>query len=292
MSESLDENFDQVVKSIKDSSGRVVITGMGKSGLVGKKMAATLASTGTPSFFMHPGEAYHGDLGMIGKEDIIIAISNSGETEEVIRLLSFFKDNKNTTVSMTAKKESTLAKHCDYFLNIGVPKEACPLALAPTTSTTVTMALGDALAVALMNARDFKEENFARFHPGGSLGRRLLTRVRDLMRTDKLPLLSPDMLFDEVVSVISSGYLGIGILTENNQVKGVITDGDIRRALQNEKEKALALKAKDFLTPDPLTIDADEKIIKASEIMQAKKITALLVTENGHFKGVLHLYDL
>ena len=271
LSEGLDENFDQVVNSIKESPGRVVITGMGKSGLVGKKMAATLASTGTPSFFMHPGEAYHGDLGMIGKEDIIIAISNSGETEEVIRLLSFFKDNKNTTVSMTAKKESTLAKHCDYFLNISVPKEACPLALAPTTSTTVTMALGDALAVALMNARDFKEENFARFHPGGSLGRRLLTRVKDLMRTENLPLLSPDMLFDEVVSVISSGYLGIGILTEDNQVKGVITDGDIRRALQNEKEKALALKAKDFLTTDRSQSTLMKKLSRPQSLCSQKK---------------------
>lgn len=292
LSKNLDQNFDDVVNAVKESSGRVVITGMGKSGLVGKKMAATLASTGTPSFFMHPGEAYHGDLGMIGKDDIVIAISNSGETEEVIRLLSFFKDNENTTVAMTAKKESTLGKHCDYFLNINVPKEACPLALAPTTSTTVTMALGDALAVALMSARDFKEENFARFHPGGSLGRRLLTRVKDLMRSENLPFLKEDMLFDEVVSVISSGYLGIGIMLEGDKVKGVITDGDIRRALQNEKEKALSLKAKDFLTKSPMTIDAEEKIIVAQELMQNKKITALLVTENGAFKGVLHLYDL
>lgn len=292
LASNLDHNFDSVVEAIKKSDGRVVITGMGKSGLVGKKMAATMASTGTPSFFMHPGEAYHGDLGMIGKDDIVIAISNSGETEEVIRLLSFFKDNKNVTVAMSAKNESTLAKHCDYFLNIKVPKEACPLALAPTTSTTVTMALGDALAVALMSARDFKEENFARFHPGGSLGRRLLTRVKDVMRTENLPFLKPEMLFDEVVSVISSGYLGIGIMLEDDKVKGVITDGDIRRALQNEKEKALTLKALDFLTTGPLTIDAEEKIIKATELMQEKKITALLVTENEKFKGVLHLYDL
>lgn len=288
----IDGEFDSVVEAVLKNSSRVVITGMGKSGLVGKKIAATLASTGTPTFFIHPGEAYHGDLGMIAPEDIIIAISNSGETEEVIRLLSFFKDNKNTTVAMTGKRESTLGKHCDYFLDIGVPKEACPLALAPTTSTTVTMALGDALAVALMNARNFKEENFARFHPGGSLGRKLLTKVRDVMRTEKLPVLSPEMKFDEIISVITNGYLGLAVLLDGKRVEGVVTDGDIRRALQEKKHQALELTAKDLITKSPLMIEADEKIIIASEMMQKRKITALLVQNEDEFCGILHLYDL
>ena len=288
----IDGEFDKVVKAILDSKARVVVTGMGKSGLVGKKIAATLASTGTPTFFMHPGEAYHGDLGMIAPEDIVLAISNSGETEEIIRLLSFFKDNKNVTVAMTGKANSTLAKHCHFFLDIGVPKEACPLALAPTTSTTVTMALGDALAVALMNARDFKEENFARFHPGGSLGRKLLTRVRDVMRTENLPLLKEDMKFDEIISIISNGFLGLGVLLDGDKVKGVITDGDIRRALQEKKHSALDLTAADFITKKPLSIGADEKILVAGELMQERKITALLVEHDERFCGVLHLYDL
>jgi arabinose-5-phosphate isomerase len=176
----LNENFDKAVEVIKSAQGRVVITGMGKSGLIGSKIAATMASTGTPTFFMHPGEAYHGDLGMIDSADIIIAISNSGETEELIRLLSFFKDNQNTVIAMTGKESSTLAKYADIFLDIGITKEACPLKLAPTTSTTVTLALGDALAIALMKANDFKEENFARFHPGGSLGRNYSLKLKML----------------------------------------------------------------------------------------------------------------
>lgn len=292
VADKIDGEFDRVVDLILQAKSKVVVTGMGKSGLVGKKMAATLASTGTPAFFMHPGEAYHGDLGMVAPEDIIVAISNSGETEEVIRLLSFFKDNGNATIAMTGKKDSTLSKHCDFLLDIGVPREACPLALAPTTSTTVTMAMGDALAVALMNAREFKEENFARFHPGGSLGRKLLTRVRDLMRKDKLPLLSHDMKFDEVIAVISSGFLGLGVLLDGDKIEGVITDGDIRRALQNKKAAALELCAADFYTKNPLTIDANEKILKADELMQQRKITALLVEDAGRFCGILHLYDL
>ncbi|MCO4753398.1 MAG: KpsF/GutQ family sugar-phosphate isomerase [Bacteriovoracaceae bacterium] len=292
MADRINGEFDQVIELILNSKSKVVITGMGKSGLVGKKIAATLASTGTPAFFMHPGEAYHGDLGMIAPDDVIVAISNSGETEEIIRLLSFFKDNKNSTVAMTGKSDSTLAKHCDFFLDIGVPKEACPLALAPTTSTTVTMAMGDALAVALMNARDFKEENFARFHPGGRLGRKLLVKVKDVMRKDKLPILSPNMKFDEVISVISNGFLGLGVLLNGEKIEGVITDGDIRRALQSEKGKALDLCAKDFYTASPLTIDCEEKILTADDLMQQRKITALLVEDQGSFCGILHLYDL
>lgn len=290
--DKLNDNFSKAVEAIKSTKGRVVITGMGKSGLIGSKIAATMASTGTPTFFMHPGEAYHGDLGMIASDDVIIAISNSGETEELIRLLSFFKDNENIVIAMTGAETSTLAKYSGIFLDIGISKEACPLKLAPTTSTTVTLALGDALAIALMKANDFKEENFARFHPGGSLGRKLLVKVKDVMKKDNLPIIGPEMDFSEVISTISGGMLGIGVLVDNEKALGVITDGDIRRILASEKEKALTLKAKDFYTKNPKTINSEEKIAQAEKIMNDKKITTLIVEDNNKFVGVLHLYDL
>lgn len=287
----LDDNFEKAIDLILKAQGRVVVTGMGKSGLVGKKIVATLASTGTRSFFMHPGEAYHGDLGMISPSDIIIAISNSGETEEVIKLLSYFQENENTVIAMTGKKDSTLVKYSNLFLNIGIEKEACPLELAPTTSTTVTMAMGDALAVALMHARNFQAENFARFHPGGSLGRKLLIKVKDVMKTENLPILTPEMSFTDVISNISNGRLGVGVLIENNQILGVITDGDIRRLLEKEKENAISMKAKSFYTKNPKTINANEKIAKAEAIMQDNKITTLVVMEADSFVGILHRYD-
>jgi len=289
---NINDSFNSIVDEIIKCSGRVVITGMGKSGLVGKKIAATLASTGTRAFFMHPGEAYHGDLGMIGSEDIIITISNSGETEEVIKLLSFFKDNKNTTIAMSAKENSTLVKHCDYWINLSIEKEACPLELAPTTSTTVTMALGDALAVALMHAKDFKAESFARFHPGGSLGRKLLVRVKDIMRTEKLPIVKRDANFEEVISTIGKGMLGMAVILEDKKVAGIITDGDLRRALQSKKESVLNCRAMDMATLGSITINSNEKIVKAEELMNEKKISALIVQDKDEFQGILHLYDL
>lgn len=290
---NIDDSFNQIIDVILNCKGRLVVTGMGKSGLVGKKISATLASTGTRSFFIHPGEAYHGDLGMISAEDIVLAISNSGETEEVIKLLSFFQDNGNTTIAMTAKKESTLGKYTDHFINIGIEKEACPLELAPTTSTTVTLALGDALAVALMKARDFKAESFARFHPGGSLGRKLLTKVKDVMRVENLPVLKSDDSFEVIISSISQGMLGLGVIVnEKNEIAGIITDGDLRRCLQNNKEKALSMKASDMATLNPIYIDEDEKIVVAEELMNEKKISALLVGRDKKLQGILHLYDL
>lgn len=288
----LDSSFDGAIESILNSTGRVVITGMGKSGLVGQKIAATMASTGTRSFFIHPGEAYHGDLGMIHPSDVVIAISNSGETDEVVKLLSFFKDNKNIVVSMTGNSESTLAKHGDYHLDIGVSSEACHLQLAPTTSTTVTMAMGDALAVALMKARNFKEENFARFHPGGSLGRRLLMRVKDVMQSKDLPLLNRTDSFEEIISIITQGKLGLGIIVENDKIYGVITDGDIRRALTDHKENALHMEAEELCTENPKTISEDEKLVVAEDIMEKNKITALLAVSEGKLTGVLQVYHI
>lgn len=288
----LDESFDEVINTIVKSSGRLVITGMGKSGLVGKKISATLASTGTKSFFMHPGEAYHGDLGMIHEGDIILAISNSGETEEIIRLMPFFEDNGNKVIAMTGAKDSTLAKHSQFLLNIAITKEACPLELAPTTSTTVTMAMGDALAVALMEARNFKAENFAKFHPGGSLGRKLLTKVSDVMKKENLPIIESNLSFDEILSVISNGRLGLAVLLEKNVVQGVITDGDIRRFLKEKKADALSMRAKDFPRKKPISIEASAKLVEGEKLMQEKKITALVVTQNEKFVGVLHRYDI
>lgn len=288
----LNSDFEKTIDLVAKITGRVVVTGMGKSGLVGKKISATFASTGTRSFFMHPGEAYHGDLGMIHEGDVILAISNSGETEEIIRLLPFFKDNGNTVIAMTGGKNSTLAVHSEFLLDISISKEACPLELAPTTSTTVTMAMGDALAVALMEARDFKAENFARFHPGGSLGRKLLTKVSDVMKTENLPILSPKMPFDQIISAISNGRLGLGVIIDNDNLVGVITDGDITRVLKDKKADALTLTASDFGVKTPITINAKDKLVEGERIMQDKKITALVVVEDDKFVGILHRYDI
>lgn len=290
--DQLSDSFELIIEKIIKSKGRLVVTGMGKSGIVGRKISATLASTGTRSFYIHPGEAYHGDLGMIHSEDIVLAISNSGETEEVIKLIPFFKENGNTVIAVASNSKSTLGIHSDFFLDINIPKEACPLELAPTTSTTVTMALGDALAVALMKARNFKEENFAKFHPGGSLGRKLLTKVSDLMKDSDLPILEKSSSFEDILTVISHGRLGVGVILEDERVLGVISDGDIRRVLKEKKGAALELTAKDFGLKEPVSISPQTKIFDAESLMQEKKITTLVVVEDGKFRGILHRYDI
>lgn len=285
----LDEQFELSVDAILQSTGRVVICGMGKSGLIGKKIMATLASTGTPCFFMHPGEAFHGDLGMVSPEDVFIALSNSGETEEVIRLLPFLKDNGNVIIAMTGRPDSTLAKNSNHHLNIAVPKEACPLQLAPTSSTTATLVMGDALAIALMQARDFKPHDFARFHPGGSLGRKLLTKVKHEMRTGPLPIIAADANMKEVIHTISDGRLGLCIVGE---AEGIITDGDLRRHLDQDAATLMTKKAADIMTPQPKTIDANAKLSQAEELMNQVKIASLLVTEADKLVGVIQIYDL
>lgn len=290
--EQLDDNFVNCIEAIYQSEGRVIVTGMGKSGLVAKKIAATLASTGTSSFFIHPAEAYHGDLGMIRPNDIILALSYSGETDEVAKLLNFFQENKNPIIAMTGNPKSTLATHSTWHLNIGVPKEACPLALAPTTSTTVSLAMGDSLAVALMKKRDFKPENFAKFHPGGSLGRKLLTRVEDLMKTEDLPILSLEDGLDQAIGVISAGRFGVGVVLEKQKIAGVLTDGDIRRALEQYGPEAIRMKVSKLFTQNPLTINASEKIMIAEQLMQEKKVSVLVVVRDNEFCGLLHRYDL
>ena len=290
LSEQLDAQFDQSVEAILNTQGRVVICGMGKSGLIGKKIVATLASTGTPCFFMHPGEAFHGDLGMVTPEDIFVAISNSGETEEVIKLIPFLKDNGNTIIAMTGRPESTLAQNADFHLNIAVPQEACPHQLAPTSSTTATLVMGDALAVALMEARQFQPQDFARFHPGGSLGRKLLTRVKHEMRSQNLPFIESSTPMKEVIHTMSEGRLGLCIV---DQGKGIITDGDLRRHMEQDAIGLMQKTAGEIMTPNPTTIDENTKLTEAEALMNKKKITSLLVTNaDKQIVGVIQIYDL
>jgi arabinose-5-phosphate isomerase len=289
LSQQIDEHFELSIKAILETQGRLVICGMGKSGLIGKKIMATMASTGTPCFFMHPGEAFHGDLGMISPKDVFLALSNSGETEEVIKLIPFLKDNGNVIISMTGRPESTLAQNSHYHLNIAVPEEACPHQLAPTSSTTATLAMGDALAVALMEARDFQPQDFARFHPGGSLGRKLLSRVKHEMISENLPKVSATTPMLEVIHAMTEGRLGLCIVEEGT---GIITDGDLRRQME-EDFNGLALKtAQDVMIHSPMIISPEARLSEAEELMNEKKITSLLVGEKGNITGVIQIYDL
>ena len=293
LSKRLTDDFEKAINAILQSSGKLIVSGMGKSGIIGKKIAATLASTGTPSFFLHPGEAYHGDLGMIEENDIVLLISNSGETDEVLKLIPFLKYQKNCTISMSGNDDSTLAKNTNYHLNIAVDKEACPLFLAPTSSTTATLVMGDALAVTLMKLRDFKEENFAKFHPGGSLGRRLLTTVGDVMKKKNLPIISSQGTIKEVIQRISEGKLGLVVIIDNNKIMGIITDGDIRRTMESREKDFFNLKAEDLMSNHPKLIYESDKLISASNIMSQHKINSLLVVnESNDLVGVVQVYDL
>lgn len=285
----LDDDFSKAVKAILDTQGRLVICGMGKSGLIGTKIVATLASTGTPCFFMHPGEAFHGDLGMVSRQDVFLALSNSGETEEVIKLLPFLKDNGNIIISMTGRPNSTLAINSHFHLNIAVPQEACPHQLAPTSSTTATLVMGDAMAVALMEARDFKPQDFARFHPGGSLGRKLLTLVSHEMKSENLPFVSASASMSQVIQAISEGRLGLCIVDNG---AGIITDGDLRRHMEQDMAALVGKKAGDIMSPNPKTIHAHAKLVEAEDLMHSKKITSLLVEDNQKIVGVIQIYDL
>ncbi|MBT0830741.1 SIS domain-containing protein [Campylobacter lari] len=290
--DNLDEGFNKAIELILSIKGRCVVSGMGKSGHIGAKIAATLASTGTPSFFMHPGEALHGDLGMLASEDVLLAISNSGETEEVLKLIPVIKKRKIPLIVMAGNQNSTLAKQADIFINIAVKKEACPLQLAPTSSTTATLAMGDAIAVALMRARKFKPDDFALFHPGGSLGRKLLTRVSDLMVSNNLPIVSPESEFNELVDVMTSGKLGLCIVVENEKLVGIITDGDLRRALRANDKPRFDFKAKEIMSESPKTIEASAMASEAEELMLKYKIKEIVVTQNEKIVGIIQLYAI
>ncbi|WP_412175439.1 KpsF/GutQ family sugar-phosphate isomerase [Campylobacter sp. CNRCH_2014_2452] len=290
--DNLDEDFNKAVELILSSKGRCVISGMGKSGHIGAKIAATLASTGTPSFFMHPGEALHGDLGMLTSEDVLLAISNSGETEEVLKLIPVIKKRKIPLIVMVGNQNSTLAKQADIFINIAVKKEACPLQLAPTSSTTATLAMGDAIAVALMRARNFRPDDFALFHPGGSLGRKLLTRVGDLMVSNNLPIVSPESEFNELVDVMTSGKLGLCVVLENEKLVGIITDGDLRRALRANGKPRFDFRAKEIMSEKPKTIEASAMTSEAEELMLKHKIKEIVVTQDEKIVGIIQLYAI
>ena len=285
LSARLDEHYSRAVRTILESSGRVIVCGMGKSGIVGRKIAATLASTGTPAFFMHPGEAYHGDLGMVKDNDVFVAISNSGETHEVIQLLPFLRQNGNAVIAMTGKPGSTLANAAHCHLNVAVESEACPLQLAPTASTTATLAMGDALAITLMEARDFRPESFARFHPGGSLGRRLLRMVEDEMISDALPFIDPAAKVMEVVSVMTKSNLGIAIV-RTGEGHGLVTDGDIRRVIEVHGQDAFGKSASEFMSRNPVTTRIGTRVEDALALLERHKITSLLVVDHAGIVGV------
>jgi arabinose-5-phosphate isomerase len=292
VADAIDEQFTKVVEAILNTDGKVIVIGIGKSGIIGKKIAATFASTGTPSFFLHPGEAFHGDLGMVGSHDMVVLISYSGETDEVLKLIPFLQWNKNVIIGITGNPNSTVAKNSQYHLNIAIQQEACPLALAPTSSTTAALVMGDALAVALMESRGFQHEDFARFHPGGSLGRKLLVKVKDLMRTDNLPFIGEDAMFTELLLCMSEGRLGMVIVGDASHVKGIVTDGDLRRALIRHPDTA-TLTIGEMMTKTPVFVDENEFIHNAEQLMIDKKITAVLVgSESGRsVSGIYQIYN-
>lgn len=283
--------FNQAVELILSCRGRVVVSGIGKSGLVARKIAATLASTGTPAFFLHPGDAFHGDLGMTSPGDIALLISYSGETPEVNRLLPSLEMFGMPVLAMTSMPDSTLGRSARLILDISVEREVCPLNLAPTTSTTATIALGDALAVALVQARNFQPSDFARFHPGGSLGRRLLATVKDGMHR-KWPVVRPDCGFQDCLLEMTNGRLGAVLVMEGGRLLGIVTDGDIRRALLKNQE-IHALSASDFMSPDPLVVPEDMSLHQAEALMVQKKIKLLVVCEPSSTKitGILEIFN-
>lgn len=292
LAKNLNEDFNKTIELILSIKGRCILSGMGKSGHIATKIAATLASTGTPSFFMHPSEALHGDLGMLTSNDILIAISNSGETEELLRIIPAIKRCKIPLVVMSGNNQSTLAKQADAFLNIFVEKEACPLQLAPMSSTTATLAMGDAIAAALMKIRKFEPKDFALFHPGGSLGRKLLTKVEDLMVSSHLPIVNPQTEFNDLISIMTSGKLGLCIVLEQDKLVGIITDGDLRRALKSNNKPRFDFKAKEIMSTNPKIVDANSMLSEAEEIMLKHNIKEIVVQKEGKVVGIIQLYAI
>lgn len=278
--------FIEAITRIYQSTGRVIVCGMGKSGIVGKKIAASLASTGTPSFFMHPGEGLHGDLGMVTPDDVFLALSNSGETEELLKLLPFLEDNKNVVISLTKDHDNSLARASTVNLRTGVSLEACPLQLAPTSSTTAAMAMGDAITVALINVNNFQPADFARFHPGGSLGKKLLQNVSDVMVTDNLPFVPEQTNVLDLIHAMSTGKLGMAIIGTVDNTVGIITDGDVRRYLE-EQQESVTPNIYDYMTRTPEWCSANIRFGIAMEVMEEKKLTSLLVIEAGIVVGVV-----
>mgnify|MGYP004458454839 FL=1 len=289
----LDENFDKAVDMIYSCKGKVIVTGVGKSGNIGSKIAATLSSTGTPAFFINPLDVFHGDLGVMTPDDVVLALSNSGNTDELLRFLPMILHMKVPVIAMSGNSESLLAKYSDVHIKVKVEKEACPLNLAPTSSTTAALAMGDALAVALMQVRDFKPRDFAQFHPGGELGRRLLTTAEDVMRSDELPILPEKMHLGEAIILVSKGKLGLGIsLNSANEVEGIITDGDIRRAMEKWQAEFFNHTVADIMTRTPKMVAPDTKISEVQKVMNKYKVhSVLVVDEQKHLLGVVDHYS-
>ena len=292
LEKQIDASFAEAVKCIRKTKGHTIICGMGKSGHIGSKIAATLASTGTPAFFVHPAEAFHGDLGMITHDDIIVLISYSGETDEVNKLIPSLKSFDIPIICIVGDPNSTLARNSDIVLTMAVEREVCPNNLAPTNSTLTTLALGDAIAVALIEERQFNPGDFARFHPGGSLGRRLLTRVRDVMHTPPLPVVAPGTSMLETISVMNRGRLGTAIVAQDERVRGIITDGDLRRAIAAGVNLQKA-SCDAIMTTTPKTILEDERFSEAEQVMLENKINSLVVVNgDGKLCGILQIYDI
>lgn len=288
----LDENFDKAVNMIYNCKGKIIVTGVGKSGHIGAKIAATLSSTGTPAFFINPLDVFHGDLGVMTSDDIVLALSNSGQTDELLRFIPMVLHMNIPIISMTGNENSLLAKYSNAHIKVWVKKEACPLNLAPTSSTTAALAMGDALAVALMEVRHFEPRDFAQFHPGGELGKRLLTTAEDVMISHDLPVIDKDMNLGDAIILVSKGKLGLGVSTENDKVIGLITDGDIRRAMEKWREKFFDKKVKDIMTTTPKSVLPSTKITEIQRIMHQYKVhTVLVVNEENKLLGVVDHYS-
>ena len=291
LADFVNDSFAEAVELIYNSKGRVIITGIGKSAIIANKIVATLNSTGTPSVFMHAADAIHGDLGLVLKDDIVICISKSGNTPEIKVLIPLLKNAKNTLIAITGNMKSMLAEQSDYVFNSYVEKEACPHNLAPTTSTTAQLVIGDALAVCLLDLRGFSSDDFAKYHPGGALGKKLFLRVRDLVALNEKPNVSLKSSIKDVIIEISKKRLGVTAVTENDKIVGIITDGDLRRMLASTEDFS-KLYAKDIMSQTPKTIAVSAMAIEAMELMETNEISQLLVQDNGRFVGVVHIHDL
>lgn len=291
LADFLDQQFVEAVQTIKASNGRLIVTGIGKSAIIAQKIVATMNSTGTPSLFLHASEAIHGDLGMIQKDDVIICISKSGNSPEIKVLVPFLKNYGHTLIAITGNMTSFLAKASDLVLNTTIDAEACPNNLAPTNSTTAQLVMGDALAVCLMEIRDFKATDFAKFHPGGALGKKLLLRVKDMLENALKPAVNLDTPIKKVIFEISEKRLGVTAVIEDNKVVGIITDGDIRRMLAN-RDSLTDVTAQDIMTKNPKMIASDSMVVDAFNILEDNAITQIVVADDGEYKGILHLHDI
>jgi arabinose-5-phosphate isomerase len=288
----MDDQFDKAVDLMLNCKGKVIVTGVGKSGHIGAKIAATLASTGTPSFFINPLDVFHGDLGVMTHDDVVLAISNSGLTDELLRFIPMVLHMEIPIIGLSGNPTSLLAKYSTCHLNVGVKKEACPLNLAPTSSTTAALAMGDALAIALMQKRNFRPQDFAHFHPGGELGKRLLTTAQDVMRSNDMPILSPETRLGEAIMIVSEGKLGLGVAEVDGTIAGLITDGDIRRAIERWQADFFNHTVSDIMTRTPKTVELDTKITEIQRIMQQYKIhSVLVISKDNHLLGVVDHYS-